>query len=184
MALDLQTARAARFAYPLGLLLILAPLLELAGRAWPLQWYLVQWRFQTELALVNAAPVLLIGALVVATIAWMSEDVGVLKLAGLLLVTFGVLLLPAVVMVGLDGMQLRSMARAELRGPLRNNIIVSVARAGLASLAAVALGIGTLRLARLADAPASQRRSGAGSSASRAADRDKKEGLLVVGSDD
>jgi hypothetical protein len=76
------------------------------------------------------------------------------------------------------------MARAELRGPLRNNIIVSGARAGLASVAAVALGIGALRLARLADAPASQRRAGSGSSTARAADRDKKEGLLVVGSDD
>jgi len=180
MVLDLQTARTARFAYPLGLLLILAPLLELAGRLWPLQWYLVQWRFQTELAVVNAAPVLLIGALVVATVAWIGEDTGMLKLAGLLLVTFGVLLLPTIAMMALDGMQLRQMARADLRGPLRNNIIVSVLRACLASLAALSLGLGALKLARQLGQQFSPRAS---SSSPRTRPSEKEEGLLIVGSD-
>ena len=171
-----------RFAYPLGVLLLVAPLLELAGRIWPLQWYLVQWRFQSELAMVNAAPVMLIGALIVTAVAWHAEDVGVLKLTGVLLVTFGVLLLPALAMLTVDGMQLRSMARAELRGPLRNNIIVSALRAALASLAAVSMGIGALRLARTVDAPAPRTRSGAGGTGPRP--QEKKEGLLVVASED
>jgi hypothetical protein len=182
MALDIQTARAARFAYPLGLLLMLAPLLELTGRIWPIQWYLVQWRFQTELALVNAAPVILIGALVVATVAWVEEDIGILKLAGLLLITFGVLLLPTMAMMALDGMQMRQMARAEVRGPLRNNIIVSVLRGGLASLAALSLGVGAMKLAKLSAQPMTSRSAGA-SPRGRAPEK-KDDGLLIVTSDD
>jgi len=148
MSRSFDSARAARFAYPLGLLLVLAPLLELAGRAWPLNWYLVQWRFQTELAIVNAAPVMLIGTLIIAVVAWADESISTLKLVGILAVTFGVVLLPVAAMLGVDGMQLRQMARAELRGPLRNNIIVSGLRAGLAALAAIGLGIGAMNAAK------------------------------------
>jgi len=135
MPMTSEPMRAAKYAYPLGLSLMLAPLLELAGRMWPLQWYLVQWRFQTEIAVVNAAPVLLIGALIVAVVAWADESIGVLKLAGVLLIMFGVLLLPVLAMIALDGLQVRQMARAELRGPLRNNIVLSMARAMFSSLA-------------------------------------------------
>ena len=181
MTLDLQTVRTARFAYPLGLLLFLAPLLELAGRVWPLQWYLAQWRFQTELALVNASPVLMLGALVIIAVAWMSEDIGVLKLSGLLLVTFGVLLLPTLVMLGLDGMQLQSMARAELRGTFRNNVVLSALRALLGCAASLSLGIAALRLARHVDLLSSPRSHKVGSEASPTAAREKREGLLVVG---
>lgn len=159
MALDNQSARAARFAYPLGLLLVLAPLLELAGRIWPLNWYLVQWRFQTELAVLNAAPVMLIGALIIAVVAWADESISTLKLVGILLVTFGVILLPVAAMLGVDGMQLRQMARAELRGPLRNNIIVSGLRAGLAAIAAIALGIGAMNAAKGVVAPVKTKRT-------------------------
>jgi len=151
--------RIARFAYPLGLLLVLAPLLELAGRSWPLQWYLIQWRFQTELAVVNAAPVILIGALVMALVAWSDESVGVLKLMGVLLVTFGVLLLPTLALAAMDGMQIRQMARSELRGNIRNNIIVTLLRGLLASVAALSLGIGAMKAAGALGAAAAPRRS-------------------------
>jgi hypothetical protein len=162
MSLQSDSLRAARFAYPVGLLLVLAPLLELAGRMWPIQWYLVQWRFQSELAVLNATPVMLIGAFVVAVIAWSTESTSVLKLAGLLLVTFAVLLIPIAAMLVLDGMQMRQMARAELRGPLRNNIIIAAMRAGLAVLAAGGLGIACMQAAK-ALVPASQIKRAAGS---------------------
>ena len=159
MTRSFDSSRAARFAYPLGLLLVLAPLLELAGRAWPLNWYLVQWRFQTELAVVNAAPVMLIGAFIIAVVAWADESISTLKLLGILLVTFGVILLPVAAMLGLDGMQLRQMARSELRGPLRNNIIVSGLRAGLAALAAIGLGIGAMNAAKSLVSPTQVKRA-------------------------
>jgi hypothetical protein len=153
-----NTMRAARFAYPLGLSLMLAPLLELAGRIWPLQWYLVQWRFQTEIAVINAAPVLLIGALIVAVVAWADESVGALKLAGALLITFGIVLLPVLAMIALDGLQVRQMARAELRGPLRNNILLSMVRAMLSSVAAISLGLGAMKVAKALSMEASPKR--------------------------
>lgn len=148
MPTNSESMRAAKYAYPLGLSLMLAPLLELAGRIWPLQWYLVQWRFQAEISVLNAAPVLLIGALIVAVVAWADESIGVLKLAGALLIVFGVLLLPVLAMIALDGLQVRQMARAELRGPLRNNIVLSMVRAIFSSLAAISLGLGALKVAK------------------------------------
>jgi hypothetical protein len=159
MPASVESSRVARFAYPLGLLLVLAPLLELAGRVWPLQWYLVQWRFQTELAILNASPVMLIGAFIIAAVAWAEESISTLKLLGMLLVTFGVIMLPVAVMLGVDGMQLRQMARSELRGPLRNNIIVSGLRALLAAAAAVALGIGATNAARSLISPSKAKRA-------------------------
>jgi hypothetical protein len=167
--------RAARFAYPLGLSLMLAPLLELVGRIVPVQWYLVQWRFQTEIAVINAAPVLLIGALIVAVVAWADESIGVLKLAGALLVAFGVLLLPVLAMIALDGLQVRQMARAELRGPLRNNIILSMVRAMFSSIAAVSLGLGAIKVAKALSLDVAPKRR----QASRDAVSDSP--LLVVG---
>ena len=181
MSSELAALRAARFAYPLGLLLLVAPFLELAGRIWPLQWYLVQWRFQSELALVNAAPAILIGATIVAAIAWLNEDIGILKLGGLLLVTFGVVLVPVVVMLGLDAMQLRQMARAELRGSIRNNAIVAVMRGGLGALAAIGMGIGVMKLASALNAPAPARRTAAAPAAKERKRDDDNDGLLVVG---
>ncbi len=169
--------RLARFAYPVGLLLILAPLLELAGRAWPLQWYLIQWRFQTELAVINAAPVILIGALVMVLVAWSDESAGMLKLMGIMLVTFGVLLLPTFAMAVMDGMQLRQIARSELRGNIRNNIIVTAMRGLLSAIAAVSLGVGAMKAAgALGAADISPRRT----SASRR-DEESDNELLVVG---
>lgn len=176
MPSQLESMRAARFAYPVGLLLLMTPLLELAGRMWPLQWYLVQWRFQTEIAVINAAPILLIGALVVAVVAWADESVGMLKLAGALLITFGIVLLPALAMVALDGLQVRQMARAELRGPLRNNIVLTMIRAMLASIAAISLGMGAIKVAKGLSLDAAPRRK---QPVSREPESDSP--LLVVG---
>lgn len=176
MPAPLDSMRAARFAYPVGLLLILAPLLELLGRVWPLQWYLVQWRFQTELAMVNASPVLLIGALVVVAVAWADQSVGVLKLVGVLLVIFGIVLLPTLAMIAVDGLQIRQMARAELRGPLRNNILLSIVRTLFSSIASISLGLGALKVAKALSLELSPKRK---KPVSREPDADAP--MLVVG---
>lgn len=174
---SLDSARAVRFAYPVGLLLMLAPLLELAGRIWPLQWYLIQWRFQSEIAIINAAPVLLLGALVVAVVAWMNESAGVLKIMGLLAGVFGVLLLPLLVMLALDAIQIRQMARSELRGQIRNNAIVSVIRGVLAAVACLSVSVGFFKLAATFSAPAKKRKAASRPDAGQADD-----GLLIMGS--
>ncbi len=171
---DLDSMRATRFAYPVGLLLMIAPLLELAGRVWPLQWYLIQWRFQSEIAVINAAPVLMLGAILVGIIAWMNESPGVLKTMGLLAGVFGVLLLPLLVMLALDAIQIRQMARSELRGQIRNNAIVSVTRGVLAAIASLSLAVGFFKAAATFSAPAKKRR------ASARAEADQNEGGLLI----
>lgn len=181
MPSSLNNTPAARFAYPLGLLLILTPLLELSGRLWPLQWYLVQWRFQTEIAVVNATPLLLLGALLISVVAWADESAGVLKLVGVLLVTFGIVLLPVLAMIAIDGLQINQMARSDLRAQLRNNIALAAVRALLASIAAVSLGVGAMRLAKAAASQESHRKSSNGSRANEASQDDD---LLIVAAGD
>jgi len=168
--------RVSRFAYPVGLLLMIAPLLELAGRVWPLQWYLIQWRFQSEIAVINAAPVLMLGALLVGVIAYMNESAGVLKIMGLLAGVFGILLLPLLIMLTLDAIQIRQMARSELRSQIRNNAIVSIMRGVLAAIGSLSLAIGLFKAAASLNAPAKKRR------ASTRAESDQNEsGLLIMG---
>ncbi len=147
MSFDSSAARHTRFLYPLGLLLIIGPLLELMGRTWPFQWYLIQWRFQAELAVLNAAPVIMLGAFVLAVVAWSNESVSVLKILGGLLLVFGIALLPLLVMLALDGIQIRQMARAELRGTIRNNAIIAGVRGLLSAVAAISFGIGAFKVA-------------------------------------
>lgn len=179
MTSPFDSMRATRFAYPVGLVLILAPMLELLGRVWPMQWYLIQWRFQTEIAVINAAPVLLLGAVLIGAIAWANESTSVLRIGGLLLGLFGVLLIPLLVMLALDAIQLRQMARSELRGQLRNNAIVSSVRGLLAIIATLSLSVGFFKVAALFNEPARKRKV-----AARSNNDESDSSLLIVGGND
>jgi len=137
-----------RFAYPLGLLLVVASALELLARIWPVKPYLVQWRFQTELALINGAPVMLIGFLILLLVAWAAEQPGVLRALSIVAALFGVLLAPVCALLLLDYMDVRVMANANMREALRNNTVVALVRGGLSALAAFSLGLGAWRLSR------------------------------------
>lgn len=137
-----------RFVYPLGLLLVAASALELLTRLWPVKPYLVQWRFQAELAIINGASVMLIGFLVLMLVAWAAEQPGVLRWFSILAALFGVLLVPVCALLLLDYMDVRVMANANVRESLRNNTFVALARGGLSALTALSLGLGAWRLSR------------------------------------
>ncbi len=140
-----------RFVYPLAAALVLTPLLEVAVRLWPLQTHLVQWRFQSELAIINATTLILLGLLVAGLIAWATLSTGVLRLVAIVSVLMGILLLPVLGMFLLDGQDVQQMAQSNVRGALRNNTYVAFLKGGLSMLAAFSLGIGTWRAAGAAD---------------------------------
>lgn len=139
-----------RFAYPLAFALILSPIMELAARLWPLQLYLVQWRFQSELAVINASSTLLLGVVLMGAIAWATESVGMLRVVAVFCGVLGLLLLPTIVMFMLDGEQVRQMAQSNIRASLRNNVFVAFLKGGLSSVAALSMGFGAWKAARLA----------------------------------
>lgn len=140
-----SVARLAPLGYPLAAALMFSPLLELAARLWPIKPYLVQWRFQAEIGVVNAAPVLLIGLLLVVAIAWTSESVNMLRVGALLAGLFGLVLAPAVALMLVDVQQVQQMAASNVRDSLRNNTLVTVAKGGLAALAALSLAVAAWR---------------------------------------
>ena len=155
-----------RFVYPLAAALIISPLLELAVRFWPLQLHLAQWRFQSELALLNATTLILLGLLVAGLIAWATEASGILRAVAAISVLMGVLLLPVLGMFLLDGQQMQQMAQSNMRGALRNNTYVAFIKGGLSMLAAFSLGIALWRAARAGDVEPRRRSVGSRQSAS------------------
>jgi hypothetical protein len=148
MSLHFSPRHEARFAYPLGLLLVVASSLEILARIWPIKPYLIQWRFQTELAVVNAAPVMLIGLLLLLLVAWAAEHTSVLRVTSVLSALFGVALVPVLVLLLLDSSEVRQMANANVRDAIRSNSLVALVRGGLGALAALSLAVGGWRLAR------------------------------------
>ena len=144
-------SRNLRFAYPLAIALILAPLMEIAVRLWPLQLYLVQWRFQTELAAINTSSPIMLGFVLMGAIAYATESVSVLRVVAVLSALMGLLLLPALVMFMLDGEQVRQMAQSNVRDALRNNVLVAFVKGGLSAVAALSLAIGAWRAASALD---------------------------------
>lgn len=136
-----------RFVYPLAAALVLTPLLEVAVRLWPLQTHLVQWRFQSELAIINSTTLILLGLLVAGMIAWATMSTGVLRLVAIVSVVMGIVLLPVLGMFMLDGQDVQQMAQSNVRGALRNNTYVAFLKGGLAVLAALSLGLATWRAA-------------------------------------
>lgn len=141
-----------RFFYPLALALIISPLLELAVRLWPLQLHLAQWRFQSELAALNATTLILLGMLLAGAIAWATESQGIMRSVAALAVLMGIALIPVLVMFFLDGQQMQLLAQSGMRGVLRNNTYVAFLKGGLSMLAAFSLGLGLWRGAAESDA--------------------------------
>ncbi len=134
-----------RFLYPLALALILSPLLEVAVRLWPLQLHLVQWRFQSELALLNVTTLISLGLLIAGFTAWATMATGILRAVAAVSVLMGICLLPVLGMFLLDGQQVQQMAQSAVRGALRNNTYVAFLKGGLAMVAAFSMGIGFWR---------------------------------------
>lgn len=162
MSLSSSASRDIRFAYPLALALAASPMLELAARLWPLKPYLVQWRFQAEVALINLAPVFMIGMAIWVAVAWASESVRMQRLASLILALFGLALLPALVMLALDMTQVLQIANSNIREGLRNNTIVSGLKGILAAFAALSLAFAAWRLASDIEEEVPSRRPGSG----------------------
>ncbi len=179
MSQSLTAAREARFVYPLAIALAASPVLELAARLWPLKPYLVQWRFQAELALINLAPVFLVGMLIWVAVAWATESVSMQRLASVIVGLFGLVMLPTLVLLALDMMQVLQMANSNMRSTLRNNTIVSGAKGVLAAMAALSLSLGAWRMAASAEVEVPARRPGSGRP-----DTDDGDLLLVTDSRD
>ncbi len=166
-----------RFVYPLAAALIITPLLEVAVRLWPLQTHLVQWRFQSELALINSTTLILLGLLVAGMIAWATLSTGILRAVAIIAVLMGICLLPVLGLFMLDGQEVQQMAQSGVRGALRNNTYVAFLKGGFSMLAAFSLGIAMWRVASEADMEPRRRDSGL------RRDEQEDEDVLLVSAD-
>jgi hypothetical protein len=166
MSANLSLEREARYAYPLAVALLATPLMDLFLRLWPVKAYLVQWRFQAEIALVSAAPALLLALLVCVGVAWLGASSGLLRLSAVAATIYGFALIPIVALMLMDSDQVQQMAAANVRGSLRNNTWGAMLKGMLSALAALSLGLGAWRLARQNELMAEPARGRGGSSAS------------------
>lgn len=138
--------------HALGLLLCLAPMLDLAAGVGSINPNEVPWRFGA-LGLLSGAlvlPMVGLGLLLVASVlleqAWLTRTIGI---AALLLTVVALALL---VVFGLDALQMRAQIRQEAKRPFDLASIKAMASYAMESVVALTLGIQALKLARTAAA--------------------------------
>jgi hypothetical protein len=137
---------------PLGVLLIGGAALEFAVRVLPLQPQMIAWRVTAESAFLSAAPLVLVGLLLLVVAAYVTDALTALRLVAMLALVYAALLLIAGTALLLDVPAVRAVAQPELQGPLRNRALGSAITGLLGVVAAVQLARGALRAAGRRDA--------------------------------
>jgi hypothetical protein len=159
-------------AYAVAFLLITLPMVDLLLSVWPLRFGQANWRFGTAGLLSQALLLMLLGMLLaLATAALVGHRRVSQVLAGLALAgsALGAL---AMLMFGLDGLQVRSGVRVEAMGGFDRAAIVAIGKYAVATVTALLMGIGGLKVSRAGDREPAARSARAESS------------MLLIGADE
>ena len=105
-------SRYVRALYPVGLLLVTVPLVDLVLRSLPPQFGTLQWRFYAVGLLLGNYGTLILGAALVGFAAAVIGDRGVLRAVGMSALVMAVFTLAVLVLFGLDALQLRGLVAA------------------------------------------------------------------------
>lgn len=108
-------SRYVRALYPVGLLLLTVPLVDLVLRSLPPQFGTLQWRFATVGLLLGNYGTLILGvALIGFTAAFLGER-GILRAVGMGALIMAVFTLAILVLFALDALQLRGLVAANVK---------------------------------------------------------------------
>ena len=140
MLSDENIERYAKAMYPVAILLIIVPLVDLSLRAFPPQFGSLQWRFGTVGLLLGNFGTILLGMGLVGLIAALVGHRGVLRTLGYVSLVVAVGTLAVIALFALDALQMRQLANANFK----RNILLSSSGAMFAGL------FGIITLASLA----------------------------------
>jgi len=145
--------------HALGLLLCIAPLLDLAAGVGSINPEQVPWRFGAFGLLSGALvlPMVGLGLILVASV--LLEQVGLTRAVGVLAALGLVAILAVLVVFALDALQVRAQIRQEAKRPFDLATVKALATYGMESLVALTVAIQSFKLARTATAGRRTRKS-------------------------
>ena len=149
MADQTATGVFTRSLYPLGIALSLFPLADIAGRLLPMHLDNLQWRFgAVGLVFGGTLVMMILGLGLVAFVAASRRDANVLTVIAGVAIAIATILLAALVVFGLDALQLRSTIREELRASMAMAAMSAAVGALLTVSALVGLAVAAIRARR------------------------------------
>ena len=110
--------RYARALYPVAILLMLVPLVDLALRSLPPQFGTLQWRFATAGLLLGNYGTIILGVGLLGLVATLAGDRGVLRAAGIVALVMATVTLGVLALFLLDAVQIRKLATANYKRPI------------------------------------------------------------------
>lgn len=128
--------------YPLGFLLLLVPIVDVAMRAYPFRTGAPDWRFAAFGTLFGNVGTMLIGLALIGFIAAYRGNYLLLRVLSVVATLAGVLVVGLLVLFALDALQVRQMAPEALRRPVLASAVGAATAAlfGAASLFGVGVG--------------------------------------------
>lgn len=143
--------RYARALYPVAILLMLVPLVDLTLRSMPPQFGTLQWRFATAGLLLGNYGTIILGVALLGLVATLAGDRGVLRAAGIVALVMAAVTLGVLALFLLDAVQIRKLASPNFKRPILTSSIgalftgllgmvawLSIARAALTARRAAA----------------------------------------------
>ena len=112
---DENFQRYSRALYPVALLLILVPLVDLMLRMYPLQFGSLQWRFGTVGTFLGNFGTMLLGLGLVGLIATINGHRGILRTIGYIALALAAATLAVLALFVLDAVQIRTLANANVK---------------------------------------------------------------------
>lgn len=147
---DDNLQRYTRALYPVALVLLLVPIVDLTLRSMPPQFGTLQWRFATVGLLLGNYGTILLGAGLVGLVAAITGNRGVLRAVGIGAIVMAVLTLAVILMFGLDAVQIRRLAAPNFKRPILTSSAGALFNGVLGAIAWIAMGRGALAASRAA----------------------------------
>ena len=156
---DENVQRYAKGFYPVAILLILVPLVDLSLRTFPPQFGTLQWRFATVGLLLGNLGTILLGTGLLGLLAAIAGHRKLLRGIGFVALALAVILLAIVVLFGLDAIQIRRLANPNFKRAILLSSLGALTTGTLAIIALAALGRGAIMASRPGRAPVGRKKA-------------------------
>lgn len=139
---DENSSRYLKAIYPVGFLLTVVPLVDIALRVFPPKFDTVQWRFATVGLLAGNLGTVMLGLALTGLVAVLVGHMKALKVLGIVSMVAGVLLVAALGMFMLDALQVRRTVNPNFKQALTVSSLGALFTGGLGIISLFSIGIG------------------------------------------
>jgi hypothetical protein len=145
---DENLQRYVRALYPVALVLLLVPLVDLTLRSMPPQFGTLQWRFATVGLLLGNYGTILLGAALAGLAAAITGNRTVLRVVGIAALVMAVFTVAALLMFALDAVQIRRLAAPNFKRPILTSSVGALFNGGIGTVAWIVIARAALAASR------------------------------------